>query len=247
MLFENKTVLITGANGGIGRSLVEAFANSGCDVLAQLRKPNEEFTSFANKIEKDTKKKIMCVYCDLSDEAQIKEMLQTDIVRKKIPVDILVNNAGVAHGGLLQMTSLKTIREVFEVNYFSMVLFTQIVSRIMVRNGGGVIINLASIAGMDLEAGNCAYGASKAAVIAFTKSVAKELANYNIRMNAVAPGLTDTNMAQLMEQKAANAMIENSAMKRLGKPNEIADVVVYLASDHASFINGQVIRVDGGM
>lgn len=247
MRLDDKVVLITGANGGIGRSLVRKFAMNGCNILAQLRKPNEEFLEFANEIEETTGSSISCIYCDLLDENQIKDAIQNEIVRKKVKVDILVNNAGVAHGGLLQMTPIKTIKEVFEINYFATVLFTQIISRIMSRNGGGVIINLASVAGIDCEEGNCAYGASKAAIIAFTKTASKELIKNNIRVNAVAPGLTDTRMAQQMDKKAAVEMTEKSAMKRLGSPSEIADVVMYLASEEASFINGQVIRVDGGM
>ena len=162
-------------------------------------------------------------------------------------IDVLVNNAGVAHGGLFQMTPVSDIKRVFEINYFSVIQITQLVSRIMLRKGNGVIVNLASVAGIDLEAGNCAYGASKAALIAFTKTAAKELAKQGIRINAVAPGLTDTRMATQMEKDAGEDMINASAMKRLGRPEEIANAIFFLASDDASFITGQVLRVDGGM
>ena len=124
---------------------------------------------------------------------------------------------------------------------------TQLVARFMVKQRAGAIVNLASVAGIDLEQGNCAYGASKAALIAFTKTGAKELAAGGVRMNAVAPGLTDTRMAGQMKQNTGEEMVQASAMRRLGHPEEIADAIFYLASDAASFVTGQVLRVDGGM
>ena len=121
------------------------------------------------------------------------------------------------------------------------------ISKLMMRQKSGVIINMGSVAGLDSFAGYTAYGSSKAAVMSFTRIIARELASYNIRVNAIAPGLTDTNMANQMEGKAYQEMVNRSAMNRLGKPEEIAQLMVYLASDDASFVNGQVIRIDGGM
>lgn len=197
-------------------------------------------------LEKAYQERITCVYFDLTDEQSIKAAVK-QFMKDKVKIDILVNNAGIAHGGLLQMTSMKEVRSVFEVNFFAALQMTQLVSRMMGRMGGGSIVNIASISGLDLEAGNCAYGTSKAALIALTKTAAKELAPLNIRVNAIAPGLTDTAMAQLMEEKAGEAMVRQTAFNRLAKPEEIADAVVYLASGKSSFITGQVLRVDGGM
>ncbi len=241
-----KTVLITGANGGLGRSLVEKYAQNDYSIIAHMRSEKKDFIEFSNIIEKKYRVKINCLYFDLRDEQAIDKGLK-EIISKKIKIDILINNAGVAHGGLLQMVPMRDIRTVFDVNFFAAIQITQFISRWMKKNGGGVIINMASVAGIDLEAGNCAYGTSKAAVIALTKTLAQELAPYNIRINAVAPGLTNTEMATYMEKKAKEQMISQSAMNRLAEPEEIANLVYYLSSDKASFINGQTIRIDGGM
>ena len=144
------------------------------------------------------------------------------------------------------MTAISKIREVFDINLFSHMELTQLFLRYMIKNGGGSIINVASITGEDLNIGNCAYGVSKAAMIAFTKTLAAETASLGVRVNAVSPGLTETDMAAQMEENASKRMISESAMKRLAKPEEVAKMILFLATDNASFINGQIIRVDGG-
>ena len=145
------------------------------------------------------------------------------------------------------MTSMKVLKEVFQINFFSMVLLTQLVSKLMIRQHCGSIINMGSIAGLENFAGYTAYGSSKAAVMAFTRTIARELAPYGIRVNAIAPGLTDTRMADQMEKKAEKEIIARSNMNRLGKTEEIVNMILFLSSDNASFITGQVYRVDGGM
>ena len=144
------------------------------------------------------------------------------------------------------MTSLAKIREVMDINLFSHMELTQLLARYIQRCGKGSIINISSISGLDLQAGNCAYGVSKAALIAFTRTLAAEIGPLGVRVNAICPGLTDTEMAGLMEAQAGKKMVERSVMNRLGKPEEIAAMAVFLASDAASFVNGEVIRVDGG-
>jgi 3-oxoacyl-[acyl-carrier protein] reductase len=144
------------------------------------------------------------------------------------------------------MTSLRTIREVFNTNFFAPVELTQLLIRRLIKQQNGTVINVASIAGLDLNEGNIAYGVSKAALIAATKTLAAELGGVGVRVNAIAPGLTDTEMSQMMESRAACQMIERSAMKRKATKEEIVDVFIFLASDASRFLNGQVIRVDGG-
>lgn len=238
-------VLITGARGGIGKALVEAFAEAGYSIIACTRKPDTAFDRYLVEIESKYNCKVYQAHFDTTDTTSMKQEVKR-IFAVVERIDVLVNNAGVAHGGMFSMTKIQTIRDVFEVNLFSYMELTQLLLRGMLRKKSGCIINMASVAGLDLKAGNSAYGTSKACIIAWTKTLAAEMGQFGIRVNAIAPGLTDTNMAKQMEEKAGVSMLRESAMRRLAMPSEIADVAVYLASDKAAFINGQTIRVDGG-
>lgn len=242
----NKRALITGANRGIGKVIAETFAAEGASLLLCARAPHEEFSNFIDYLKQQYNCEARALYFDLGSEDEIKAAIKP-IIQEKIPIDILVNNAGIAQGGFMQMTSIQNLRHVFEINFFSQIAITQLVVRAMAQHKKGSIINMASIAGMDSRPGYTAYGSSKAALIFATKTISQELASQGIRVNAVAPALTETEMANQMEIKAKQAMIEQSAMNRLANPQEIANVVLFLASDLSSFINGQVIRVDGGM
>lgn len=241
-----KTALITGTNRGLGAQMLKAFAKAGYQVIAHARKETPEFLSNIEAIKKEYNTQVWPVYFEMTSTEEMKSAIK-DVFKEVKSMDVLVNNAGVAHGGFFQMTSVKKIKEVFGINLFAMMELTQLVVRYMARQKSGSIINMGSIAGLDLKEGNCAYGVSKAAVMAFTKTLSKEVTPFNIRVNALAPGLADTDMAKQMEDNAGKEMVQDSAMKRLAKPEEIADVAVYLASEQASFINGQIIRVDGGI
>lgn len=244
-MLRNKNVIITGSNRGIGSAIVEVFAKNGASIWAHARKETPEFSSRMKELSATYGVEIMPIYFDLTDIATMKSVIQ-QVIQAKKPIDVLVNNAGIAHGGLFQMTPISKVKEVFEVNLFSAMELTQLVSRQMTRQKSGSIINVASISGLDLKAGNCAYGVSKAAMIAWTKSLASELGPLGVRVNAIAPGLTETDMSRLMEEHAGILMLRESAMGRLAQPEEIAKVALFLASEQASFVNGQVIRVDGG-
>lgn len=243
---KGKTILITGCNRGIGKEAVRLFAAKGSNIICCIRKENPEFSEFTETLSREYDVTIEILYFAMTDEAGIKIAIQP-LMKAKRQIDVLINNAGIATGGLLQMTSIAQIKEIFQINFFSHVLITQLVSRLMMRQKSGNIINMGSVAGLDNFGGYTAYGSSKAAIMAFTRTIAKELAPYNIRVNAIAPGLTDTGMAGQMEDKAWHEMVGRTDMQRLGKPEEIATLMVYLASDESSFITGQTIRIDGGM
>ena len=241
-----KFAVITGCNRGIGKEVVRLLAERSINLICCIRKENAEFSEFIYRLQEKHHISTELLYFDMSDEASVKEGLKP-LLQRKQQVDILINNAGVATGNFLQMTSMSQLKEVFQINFFSQVLVTQMISKLMMRQRSGVIVNMGSVAGLENFAGYTAYGSSKAAIMYFTRTLAKELASYNIRVNAVAPGLTDTGMAGQMEEKAWKEMVERTDLNRLGKPEEIANLIVWLTSDAASFITGQIYRADGGM
>lgn len=241
-----RTVFISGCNRGIGSEALKLFAEQGDNLICCIRKENDEFNTLTTELREKYKVKIECIYCDMTDEKSIKAAIHP-LLKAKRQIDVLINNAGIATGGFLQMTSMHQIRDVFQINFFSHVYITQMISKLMMRQKNGIIINMGSVAGLENFAGYTAYGSSKAAIMLFTKTIAKELAPYGIRVNSIAPGLTDTGMAGQMEDKAWHEMVGKTNMNRLGKPEEIARVMVWLASDASTFITGQIIRVDGGM
>ena len=243
-MLKGKTAFITGTNRGLGRAYLEEFARNGADVIAHSRKSTPEFLELCNGISAEYGVEVSPVFFDMTDSIAMKDVVRSLVSAKK-PVHILVNNAGVPHGGFFAMTPIAKIREVFDVNLFSVMELTQQLLRYIVRCGGGSIINVSSAFGLDLDAGNSAYGVSKAAIAAFTKVLAAECGTNGVRVNAVAPGLITTDITGHMDEKVRRSMIDGCAMKRDGKVEEVAKVVAFLASDAASFVNGEVIRIDG--
>ena len=247
MLLKGKTAVLTGCNRGIGKSILEVFAKNGASIWACVRQLDEDFINFTKCVEGDHEVNITPVPFDLADEEQVKEGIKT-IRSAKQPVDILVNNAGVIFTALFQMTSVAKMKEVFEINYFSQMLLTQSITKIMTRQKCGRIVNISSSAAIEGNEGRTAYASSKAAIIASTKVMAKELAMYNIRVNAIAPGLTETDMMQGSTPKEAlEYTLQRICMRRIGKPEEIANVALFLSSELSTYMTGQVLRVDGGM
>ena len=247
LLLKNKNTVITGCNRGIGKEIVRVFAENGANIWACVRRESGTFSKYINNLEQKHSVSINPVYFDLSDEEQIKTGVKT-IKETKEPVDILVNNAGAIFTALFQMTSMQKLKEMFEINYFSQMLLTQYISRIMMRQKSGSIINISSSAALEGNEGRAAYASAKAAMITSTKVLAKELAPYNIRVNAVAPGLTQTEMmTSSTPEDALKETLNRICMKRVGQPEEIANSVLFLASDLSSYMTSQVLRVDGGM
>lgn len=244
--FENKVVMITGADGGIGREITKRFAAEGATLILTSIAQSESFDAFMSGLKNDFGATIHPFYFDLMDEDAIKNGLK-EIKALKLKLNVLVNNAGMPHLAILPFTSMADVKKVFQVNYFAQLQITQGMLGTMVKDDDGVILNAASIAGIDGDVGNSVYGATKASMILFTKVLSKELAASHIRVNAVAPGLTSTPFADAMGDKAKESMAQISAMHRMATPQEIANTYFFLATKEASFINGQIIRVDGGV
>lgn len=242
---EGKNILITGAGGGIGTAALEKLASNGGNIWACSHKKSDEFENKILELAEKNHVWIKPVYFDLKDEQAVKEQIAS-IAKEKLPIDVLINNAGMAHGGVLQMTSMETLKEVFQINFFSQIYITQLVSRLMMRRKRGVIINMASVGGIEAAEGYIAYGSSKAALIYATKVLSKELGNMGIRVNAIAPGLVNTRMGHYKSDKEIERVLERTVLNRMAEPEEIAEAMVYLASDKAAFITGQVLVIDGG-
>lgn len=240
-----KNAIITGSNRGIGRAIVEKFAENGCNIWACARKPSAEFEDDIGSIAKKYGVWIKPVYFDMSSEEDVKNGIKS-ILKEKKTVDILVNNAGVPHGGLMTMTSISTLKEVFEINFFSQIQIMQYTARQMMRQKNGCIINMCSVGGIETQPGFLAYGSSKAALIWTTKSVSKELGPYNIRVNGIAAGLIDTDMGNYKSEKELEKSFERMSIKRFGTSNEIAEATLYMASEKASFMTGHIMVIDGG-
>lgn len=238
-------VIITGSNRGIGKAIVEAFACSGANLWACARKGTPEFESWLKIIASKTGVWIKPVYFELTDTETLNASIKS-IIDEGLPIDVLVNNAGISTVGLLSMSKVDDIEKLFDVNFFSMLRVIQNVSKKMIRQRHGVIINMGSIAGIEPQPGKIAYGSSKAAVMMMTKCLAKELGPLGIRVNAIAPGPIETEMIHQYKDEMLQKLASESALRRLGRKEEIAQVVLFLASNQASYINGEIIKVDGG-
>lgn len=244
--FDNKIVCVTGADGGIGREITKKFAAEGATLILTSIAQSDAFDEFVAELKDNYRVDVYPFFFDLSDEDAIKEGLKA-IKALKLKINVLINNAGMPHLAILPFTKMSDVKKVFQVNYFAQIQITQSLLGSIVKDGSGCILNAASIAGIDGDIGNAVYGATKASMILLTKVLSKELASSKIRVNAVAPGLTSTPFADAMGDKAKASMEQISSMGRMATPKEIANTYFFLASEEASFINGQVIRVDGGV
>lgn len=247
MLLKDKVAVVTGANRGIGDAIMRTFLAHGARVIACLRDPGaEQAAQWLASLDAEYGARVQAVPLDLADEASVKAAIKA-IVAATPRLDVLVNNAGVASGALMQMTSMAELRRLFEVNFFGQILLAQGLARLMARNKAGSIVNLASTAASIADPGTLAYGASKAAFARATQSMATELGASGIRVNAIAPGPTRTDMYDQMTPAARERLIASSALRRAAEPQDVANVALFLASELSSFVTGQILRVDGGM
>ena len=241
-LLQNKVAIITGSARGIGKEIAELYATEGATVIV-----NDVVEGSASEWinSSENKNSIFEYYFVICDEESVRKNVM-DIKKKFGHIDILVNNAGVEYNELIGMISKENMEKMFSVNVYGMIEMIQAVSRIMARNeNGGSIINISSMVGLRGNPGQLVYSATKGAVIALTKSAAKELAKKNIRVNSIAPGLTQTKMMEQADIEKLQDRINNISLGRLATPTDIAGGCLLLATDYASYISGQIIPVDG--
>lgn len=244
-MLRNKIAVITGANRGIGLATAKVFAENGANVWVCARKQSLDFENEIESINEKYMGNAYPIYFDVTDSDAVKRAFK-EISAKNKRIDILVNNAGVSIEKLFNMTSMDMLKSVMETNFLSQINISQIVSRYMIRNKKGSIINIASVAGMEPEEGGLAYGSSKASVIFSSGTMALELGKYGIRVNSVSPGFIKTDMWENREEKIFNKILKETSLCRQGLPEEVAKTILFLASDMSSYITGQNIVVDGG-
>lgn len=243
MSLDGRVALITGASRGIGAGIAEEFVRRKARVVLSAR--SASVMEFAAKLRGEGHS-AEALAGDVCDETHVRALVQ--LCREKFGgLDVLVNNAGILVGAKLGMLRMEDARRMFEVNVLAAINLTQYAIRVFPQARGGSIVNIASIAGTEGIDGLSAYGAAKAALVGFTKAAAKELAQRKIRVNAIAPGFIDTDMARQISPQWFQTRVESIRMGRIGQPSDIANCAAFLASDDASYITGQILGVDGGM
>ena len=245
MLLENKGAVVTGGSRGIGRAVAEALAAEGA-MVAVIYAGNIKAAEDTVRTIEESGGKAFAVQCDVADEDAVTDMVK--MVHEKLgTIDVFVNNAGITRDGLLMRMKREDWDAVLSTNLTGVYNCTKAVTKIMMKQRSGSIINMTSVVGETGNAGQANYAAAKAGVIGFTKSVAKELASRNIRVNAVAPGCIDTDMTAVLSDAVKEEMIKSIPLGRTAAPEEVAQAVVFLASQKAGYITGQTLNVDGGM
>lgn len=245
-MLKGKVCLITGTSRGIGKETAECFAREGAIVYANARAKGG-LAEWSDNINIKSKGKIIPLFFDITNTEEIRKAVMR-IKKEQGRVDVLVNNAGMVSNEMLGMISIDKTREMFEVNVFGLLNLTQLITtRFMMKQKNGSIINLSSVVGIEGSKGQVAYSASKGAVAALTKSMAKELAPYNIRVNALAPGMIQTERLEETIRDVYKGRTPYVGMGRLGEPREIADGCLYLASESSSYVTGQILVIGGGI
>ena len=242
---ERKTVLVTGASRGIGKEVALKYAENGYDVVINYVSSKTDVKALENEF-KEKGVDSLIIKADVSKQEEVQELVDKAI-EKFGKIDVLVNNAGITKDNLLMRMSEEEFDKVIEINLKGTYLVTKAVTKYMMKKRSGSIINLSSVVGVAGNAGQCNYSASKAGIIGFTKSVAKELASRNIRANAVAPGFIETDMTNVLSDSVKESIHNQIPLKRMGKAKEVAELIYFLGSEKSSYITGQVINIDGGM
>ncbi len=244
MSVKNKTVLITGSTRGIGYAIAEKLAAQGANLILSGTR-QEKVDEVVNKLKQSYSTSISGFACNISDYSDCEKLIKE--ATNLGPVDILINNAGITKDNLLLRMKKEDWCDVIDTNLNSIFFLTKLITRHMLKNKKGKIINISSVVGLIGNPGQSNYAASKAGIIGFTKSVAKELGSKGITCNAIAPGFIETDMINTLPDEYLNNIIQSIPIKRLGKTDDVSNLVLFLSSDDSNYITGQVISVDGGM
>jgi len=245
MQLKGKTAIITGASRGIGRSIALTFAKAGANVIINYSSSDEAAQQVARKaMEYGVKAEV--IKADVSNYSEAENLVEK-VLNEYGSIDILVNNAGITKDNLLMRMNEDDFDKVVNTNLKGTFNFTKAVSKVMMKQRKGKIINIASVVGIIGNAGQSNYAAAKAGIIGFTKSVAKELGSRGITVNAIAPGFIETDMTAVLSDKVKEQFINSIPLRRSGKPEDVANAALFLASDYSDYITGQVINIDGGM
>ena len=245
MLLKGKTALITGSSRGIGRAIATLFAAHGADIILNARSEGA-LEQLQQDLVQTYNVQAQTLCFDVADPEQVKYAFKK-LFKSVKKLDVLVNNAGVMDSSLIGMLPTSQVQELFSANTFSVLYTSQYAARLMARHNVGSIINLSSILGTVGAEGYSVYAGSKAAIIGISKSLAKELAPSQIRVNVIAPGFIDTDMTSDIPEDKYNDRLQSIKMGRAGTPEDVAGVALFLASDLSSYVTGQVVGVDGGM
>ncbi|MGN1012495.1 MAG: 3-oxoacyl-[acyl-carrier-protein] reductase [Clostridia bacterium] len=242
---DNKVALVTGGTRGIGRKIAEKFAENGYDLVLNYVSDNVDLEAI-NEAFKKYNNSVLILKADVSKYEECENLVK-EAINKFGKVDVLVNNAGITKDGLIAMMKEENFSKVMDVNLKGTFNMCRNLVPYMMKKKSGNIVNISSVVGVVGNAGQSNYAASKAGIIGFSKSLAKELAGRNIRVNAVAPGFIDTDMTSVLTDKVKENIYSQIPLKRMGEAKEVANVVYFLSSEESSYITGQVINVDGGM
>lgn len=244
-MLENKVALVTGAGRGIGKQIAISIAAEGAMVIVNYNGSKDRAVETVQEIEQAGGKAV-AYHCNVADDAACEAMIH-DLIKTYEHVDILVNNAGITRDNLLMKMTEEDFDQVIDINLKGTFHTIRHLSRYFLKQRSGKIINISSVSGIMGNTGQANYSASKAGVIGLTKSVARELSSRGITVNAVAPGMVDTEMTDVLSENIKEQMLQQIPLRKMGTTKNIADLVVFLASDKADYITGQVIAVDGGM